>query len=238
MLGLRAATPFEKRLGYRFRRPELLELALTHRSFANERGSDEHYERLEFLGDAVLGLASADWLYRRQPHLPEGELSRMKAQVVSRAALARHAQTLDLGSVLRVGVGEERSGGRAKASLLADSLEAVFGAVYLDAGLAAAARVIHRMLAAILEPGAGRPPLLGVDAKTRLQEIAQGQGSALPEYRHVAVTGPDHNRVYRVECWLDDRCAGEGQGPSKKGAEQQAAADALARLGHDTIARL
>ena len=247
MLGLRTTTPFEKRLGHRFRRPELLELALTHRSRANERGTEEHYERLEFLGDAVLGLVCAEWLYRHQPDLPEGELSRLKAQLVSRTALARHAGAIDLGAVLRVGVGEERSGGRAKASLLADSLEAVFGAVYLDAGLAAAAKVIDRMLAPMLAPGEdgdGRTQLLGADAKTSLQEIAQGQGLALPEYRHVAVSGPDHDRLYQVECWLDGRRAGEGQGPSKKMAEQRAAADALARLprpappaaGRDTIA--
>jgi ribonuclease III len=247
MLGLRYATPFERRLGHRFRRPELLELALTHRSYANERGGDEHYERLEFLGDAVLGLVTADCLYRRQPGLPEGELSRLKAQMVSRTALARHAAAIELGAVLRVGVGEERSGGRTKASLLADSLEAVFGAVYLDAGLAAASRVIGRMLEPMLAPGESRSQLLGADAKTRLQEVVQGQGKDLPEYRHVAVTGPDHSRLYRVECWLDGRCAGEGQGPSKKMAEQQAAADALARMdapdagpdaGHGTIARL
>jgi ribonuclease III len=243
MLGLRSTTPFEKRLGHRFRRPDLLELALTHRSFANERGSEVHYERLEFLGDAVLGLVSADWLYRHQPDLPEGELSRLKAQLVSRSALARHAAAIELGAVLRVGVGEERSGGRTKTSLLADSLEAVFGAVYLDGGLAAAARVIDRMLAPMLAPGDGRSQLLGADAKTRLQEIAQGHGGELPEYRHVAVSGPDHNRVYRVECWLAGQRAGEGEGPSKKAAEQQAAADALARLTpaaglHDTIPRL
>jgi ribonuclease-3 len=230
MLGLRAATPFEKRLGHRFRRPELLELALTHRSYANERGAEEHYERLEFLGDAVLGLVTAEWLYRNHPALPEGELSRLKAQLVSRGALARHAAAIELGEVLRVGVGEERSGGRAKASLLADSLEAVFAAVYLDAGLAAAAKVIDRMLVSLLAAGEGRTQLLGADAKTRLQEIAQAQGWELPEYRHVAATGPDHSRLYQVECWLAGSRAGQGEGSSKKLAEQRAAADALARL--------
>jgi ribonuclease-3 len=233
MLGIRSTTPFEKRLGHRFRRPELLELALTHRSLANERGTEEHYERLEFLGDAVLGLVCSDWLYRHQPDLPEGELSRLKAQLVSRNALARHAVAIDLGAALRVGVGEERSGGRGKTSLLADSLEAVFGAVFLDAGLAAAGRVIDRMLAPMMAPGGageGRSQLLGADAKTSLQEVAQGNGLDLPEYRHVAVSGPDHDRLYRVECWLDGRCAGEGEGPSKKLAEQRAAAAALAHL--------
>jgi ribonuclease-3 len=233
MLGLRSSTPFERRLGHRFRRPELLELALTHRSLANERGTEEHYERLEFLGDAVLGLVTAEWLYRHLPDLPEGELSRLKAQLVSRSALARHALAVDLGAVLRVGVGEERSGGRTKTSLLADSMEAVFGAVFLDAGLAGAGRVIERMVAPLLAPGGeqdGRLQLLGADAKTSLQELAQAEGRDLPEYRHVAVSGPDHDRLYQVECWLDGRRAGAGQGPSKKQAEQRAAADALARL--------
>jgi ribonuclease-3 len=230
MLGRRTATSFEKRLGHRFRRPDLLELALTHRSYANERGGDEHYERLEFLGDAVLGLVTAEWLYRNEPELPEGELSRLKAQLVSRAALARHAEAIELGELLRLGVGEERSGGRAKPSLLADSLEAVFGAVYLDAGLPAAAKVIHLMLAPMLEAGEGRSQLLGADAKTRLQELAQARGWELPDYRHTGATGPDHSRLYRVECWLAGRPAGAGEGSTKKLAEQRAAADALARL--------
>src|SRR5215472_8991326 len=125
MLRLRPTTPFEKRLGHRFRHPELLELALTHRSYANERGRDEHYERLEYLGDAVLGMVTAEWLYRHHPELPEGELSRLKAQLVSRGSLAGHAAAITLGDLMRLGVGEERSGGRTKPSLLADSLEAV-----------------------------------------------------------------------------------------------------------------
>ncbi len=123
MFGRRAPTPLEERLEHRFARPQLLELAVTHRSWANEQGIPEHYERLEFLGDAVLGLATAEWLYTAHPHLPEGELSKLKAQLVSRNHLARHAERLGLGESLRIGVGEERSGGRGKASLLADSLE-------------------------------------------------------------------------------------------------------------------
>jgi ribonuclease III len=236
MLGLRATSPFERRLGHRFRHPELLDLALTHRSFANESGAEENYERLEFLGDTVLGLVTAEWLYRNLPELPEGELSRLKAQLVSRGALARHAVAIELGAVLRVGVGEERSGGRTKNSLLADSLEAVFGAIYLDAGLAAAAKAIDRLLAPLVAPGEGRSQLLGADAKTHLQEIAQAHGRVLPEYRHVSASGPDHNRTYQVECWLDGRCAGSGEGPSKKVAEQRAAADALSRLEGDGAA--
>ena len=128
----------EARLGHRFRDRALLETALTHRSHANEAGEEPHYERLEFLGDAVLGLIAADWLFRTRPEEAEGELSRLKAAAVSAPALARQAEALGLGGWLRLGIGEERSGGRSKTSLLADSLEALFGALYLDGGLDAA----------------------------------------------------------------------------------------------------
>jgi ribonuclease-3 len=230
MLGRRLTTPLEKKLRHRFKRPELLELAITHRSYANERGSEQHYERLEFLGDAVLGLVTGDWLYRRHPELPEGELSRMKAQLVSRAMLAHFAAALELGKALRLGVGEERTGGRDKPSLLADSMEAIFGALYLDGGLATAAKVIEIMLGPILDEAEGRSQLLGADAKTRLQEIAQARGWELPQYRHIAASGPDHDRVYSVECWLAGGYSGRGEGSSKKLAEQRAAANALEHL--------
>jgi ribonuclease III len=120
--GRRDLTPLEKRLGYRFKRLDLLDLALTHRSWANEQGIPEHYERLEFLGDSVLGLVTAEWLYTRHPELPEGELSKLKAQLVSRETLASYARELELGAVLKIGIGEDRSGGRTKSSLLTDSL--------------------------------------------------------------------------------------------------------------------
>lgn len=191
---------------------------------------EEHYERLEFLGDAVLGLITADWLYRAHPDLPEGELSRMKAQLVSRGTLAEYAAALELGPELRLGVGEERSGGRAKASLLADSLEAIFGAIYLDGGMAAARKAIVPMLVPHLAAEEGRSQLLGADAKTQLQELAQGRGWQLPEYRHIGASGPDHSKVFTVECWLSGRLAGSGEGSSKKLAEQRAAADTLASL--------
>lgn len=226
--GRRTPTALEKRLGHRFKRLDLLELALTHRSWANEQGVPEHYERLEFLGDAVLGLVTAEWLYERHPELPEGELSKLKAQLVSRTSLARYAVRLELGPGLRIGVGEERSGGRTKSSLLADSMEAVFGAIYLDAGVDAARVAILPMLEEGGEEGRGK--LLTVDAKTHLQEVTQALGWSLPEYRIVGSAGPDHNKVFTIECWLDGQCAGRGEGPSKKVAEQRSAADALERL--------
>lgn len=225
--GRRSTTPLEKRLGHRFKRQDLLDLALTHRSYANEKGVPEHYERLEFLGDAVLGLVSAEWLYERHPELPEGELSKLKAQLVSRTSLANWAEQLELGPELKIGVGEERSGGRAKANLLADSLEALFGAIYLDDGLEAARGAILPML----EDGEEeKTRLLASDAKTHLQEVTQALGWSLPDYRIVGSTGPDHSKTFTVECWLEGQRAGCGEGPSKKVAEQKAAADALEGL--------
>jgi len=224
--GRRDLSPLEKRLGYRFRRPDLLDLALTHRSWANEQGVPEHYERLEFLGDSVLGLVTAEWLYSRHPELPEGELSKLKAQLVSRDALARHARELELGAALKIGVGEDRSGGRHKSSLLADSLEAVFGALYLDGGLEMARKAILTML----EGAFKSVELAGSDAKTQLQEVSQALGWDLPEYRLAGSSGPDHDKTFVVECWLAGDLAGRGEGPSKKLAEQRAAADALAKL--------
>ncbi|HEY0513375.1 MAG TPA: ribonuclease III [Thermoanaerobaculia bacterium] len=225
--GRRDPTPLEKRLGYRFKRPDLLELSLTHRSWANEQGIPEHYERLEFLGDAVLGLVTGEWLYAGHPELPEGELSKHKAQLVSRDTLAKHALELDLGASLRIGVGEERSGGRTKASLLADSMEAVFGAVYLDGGLEAARRAILEMVESAYHE---RSRQAVTDAKTQLQEVAQALGWDLPEYRLTESLGPDHDKTFVVECWLAGALGGRGEGPSKKVAEQRAAADALAKL--------
>jgi ribonuclease III len=224
--GRRDLTPLEKRLGYRFKRLDLLDLALTHRSWANEQGIPEHYERLEYLGDSVLGLITAEWLYNRYPELPEGELSKLKAQLVSRGTLAKFALELGLGPELKIGVGEDRSGGRSKASLLADSLEAVFGALYLDGGLEVARKTILPMLEGVTES----VELVVNDAKTQLQEVSQALGWELPEYRLAGSSGPDHNKVFVVECWLAGQLGGRGEGPSKKIAEQRAAADALAKL--------
>jgi ribonuclease-3 len=224
--GRRDLSPLEKRIDYRFKRPDLLDLALTHRSWANEQGIPEHYERLEYLGDSVLGLVTAEWLYKEHPELPEGELSKLKAQLVSRETLARYARELDLGAVLKIGVGEDRSGGRTKASLLCDSLEAVFGALYLDGGLEAAQQAILPMLEGSFEAVERTVN----DAKTQLQEVSQALGWELPEYRLAGSSGPDHDKIFVVECWLAGALAGQGEGPSKKVAEQRAAADALAKL--------
>ncbi len=217
----------ERRLGHRFRRRELLERALTHRSFAHERESDEHYERLEFLGDAVLGLVAAGWLFERNPELTEGRLSKLKSRLVSRPTLAAAAERLELGSLLRLGVGEERSGGRAKASLLADAMEAVLGAVFLDRGFEAARRVAVPLLESVSGELADQRTS---DPKTRLQELAQAEGLELPQYLVVEEEGPDHRKRFTVACRVAGREAGRGEGRSKKLAEQRAAAAALAEL--------
>jgi ribonuclease-3 len=224
MLGRRSTSAFEKRLGYRFKHSELLALALTHRSRANEEGHGNHYERLEFLGDAVLGLVVADWLYRQSKDQAEGELSKRKAVLVSRTVLAEYAASLDLGTELRLGVGEERSGGRAKPSLLADSLEAVIGAVYLDGGIEPARKVVHAMVsheAPVVVPETGSP----VDPKSSLQEALQARGWPLPDYRLVGADGPQprlHDRVLggrgagggrAGECQEGRRAAGRCGGP-------------------------
>lgn len=222
-----ALVGLEARLCHPFRDVALLETALTHRSFANEHGLTVNYERLEFLGDAVLGLCAAEWLFERHPAGAEGDLSRLKSYLVSATALASYAEEIDLGALLLLGVGEERSGGRVKGSLLADALEALFGAVFLDGGMAAARRAIEPML---LWAMAVRERLSKGDAKTRLQELAQARGWALPAYRHVAAAGPDHDKLFTVECWVAGRPLGIAAARSKKLAEQEAATEALTSL--------
>ena len=222
-----ALARFQQQLGHRFQDPTLLETALTHRSFAHEHDLGQTYERLEFLGDAVLGLISADYLFERYPEEAEGKLSQLKSYIVSEPVLARHAAALELGELLRLGVGEERSGGRQKRSLLADALEAVFGAVFLDSGLEAAQRVLRPLLQEALDARLGRAER---DAKTALQELAQARGWELPEYRLLADEGPDHDKHFAIECWLTGRRVGRGDGHSKKEAEQRAASEALEGL--------
>jgi ribonuclease-3 len=224
-----ALATLEAALGHQFADRSLLATALTHRSGAQERrDGGRHYERLEFLGDAVLGLLAAEWLYQRL-EAPEGELSKRKSYLVSEPILAEHAQRLDLGPLLRIGVGEDRSGGREKASLLADSLEALIGAAYLDGGLAAARALVLPLLEAGTESFRRVANLR--DPKTTLQERLQERaGGEPPEYRLVGTSGPDHQKRFEVECWAAGRMLGRGEGTSKKRAEQAAAAAALATL--------
>jgi ribonuclease-3 len=199
---------------------ERLERALTHRSFAYENGGLPTNERLEFLGDSVLGVIVTDTLFREYPDLPEGQLAKLRAAVVNMRALAGVSRGLCLGSYVRMGKGEEGTGGRDKSSILADTLEAVIGAVYLDCGLAAADELVHRLF----DPVIARSAMLGagLDWKTSLQELTAAELLGVPEY-HVEESGPDHQKSFRASVRIGGRVYGEGEGRSKKEAEQQAA---------------
>ena len=200
--------------------PEWLTLSLTHRSFAYENGGLPTNERLEFLGDSVLGLVVTEALYRLHPQLAEGQLAKMRAAVVNARALADVARELDLGSHLRLGRGEEITGGRDKSSILADTLEAVIGAVYLERGLVVAEALIHRLFDPVIERAAGLGA--GLDWKTSLQELTSALDLGTPEYA-VEESGPDHAKAFRARVLLDREEYGDGRGRSKKEAEQQAA---------------
>jgi len=199
---------------------ELLERALMHRSFAYENGGLPTNERLEFLGDSVLGLVVTDTLFRQHPDRPEGQLAKLRAAVVNMRALADVARGLDLGAYVRLGKGEEGTGGRDKSSILADTLEAVIGAVYLDQGLAAADALVHRLFDAEIARAAGMGA--GLDWKTSLQELTAAEILGVPEYR-VEESGPDHEKSFRAFVRIGTQTYGEGEGRSKKEAEQQAA---------------
>ena len=220
----------ERRIGRRFRRRELLETALTHRSYANERGLSSNYERLEFLGDTVLGLATADWLFSEHPEVSEGKLSAHKSRLVSEPILAEFARELGLGEFVRLGVGEERSGGRNKDSILSDVVESVIGALFLDGGWKPARRLVQEML----DGSAAESNEIELkDPKGRLQEYLQARGRGLPEYRSVHEHGPDHAKVFVIDCLVGGKVLGSAEGGTKKRAEQLAAAAALERLQGD-----
>ena len=207
--------------------PALLELALTHRSWAYENGGVPTNERLEFLGDSVLGLVVTDTLYEVHPALPEGQLAKLRAAVVNARALADVARGLHLGDHLLLGKGEESSGGRDKSSILADTLEAVLGAVYLDRGIGVATSVVHRLIDPLLVEAATLGA--GLDWKTSLQELTAELALGVPEYV-VEEFGPDHSKQFTARVRVGDALYGGGEGRSKKLAEQQAAATAYAEL--------
>jgi ribonuclease-3 len=217
----------EEALGHTFTDRELLRVALTHRSYSNERDEDENYERLEFLGDSVLGLVAARWLYHRFPERSEGELAKLKGFLVSARSLAAYARAIDLGPEILLGVGEDRSGGRAKSSILCDVVESLIGGVYLDAGFDAARGVVEPLLEHALEERSRRPH---ADFKTTLQERTQARGWGLPKYRVAEETGPDHQKEFTVECSVDGHKLATARGRSKKQAAQAAAAGALEKL--------
>jgi len=198
----------------------LLRRAMTHRSFSYENGNLPHNERLEFLGDAVLGLVVTDSLYREHPELPEGQLAKLRAAVVNTRALAEVARGIGLGDFVLLGRGEESTGGRNKDSILADTTEAMIGCVYLDLGMPAAAALVHHLLDPLMHHSAGLGA--GLDWKTSLQELAASTALGSPEYR-IAHKGPDHDKVFTAWAVLDEETLGTGTGRSKKSAEQEAA---------------
>ena len=207
--------------------PGILERAVTHRSFAYENGGLPTNERLEFLGDSVLGLVVTDTLYRTHPDLPEGQLAKLRAAVVNAKALAGIGRELGLGEHLLLGRGEETTGGRDKSSIVADTVEAVIGAVYLDQGLDVATELIHRLFDPLIAESAGLGA--GLDWKTSLQELCAAQSLGVPEYV-VDESGPDHMKSFRARVRVGAELYGDGRGGSKKEAEQQAASTAYAEL--------
>jgi ribonuclease III len=231
----------EERLGHRFTRPELLERALTHssavpgmRSEAGEVSSEasaaiHDNERMEFLGDAVLGLLTSEYLLETFPDWSEGQLSKGRSRLVNARALHDAARRIHLGDYLNIGPGEEKTGGREKPALLADALEAVIAAVYLDGGLETTREMLERLLfeQALEERGEG---IADLDRKSALQEYLQGGGHPPAEYRLAAESGPDHQKTFHVEVWVEGEPLAHGEGSTKKEAEQRAAQSALELL--------
>lgn len=217
----------EDRLGHRFRALPLLDRALTHTSAAHEALEDGagHNEALEFLGDAVIGFVVAGMLHQRDPDGPEGRKSKLRAHLVAARSLAGRAEAAGLPGLLRLGRGEEKTGGRLKQALWADAYEAVVAALYLDGGLEAAARFVRKDLAEALDAALAADE--DGDAKSALQEVLQSRGEAVPDYVVIAEEGPDHRKLFRVECRVAGEIAGEGIGHSKKEAQQDAARRAL-----------
>lgn len=218
---------FERRIGYTFERRDLLTRAITHKSYSHEARHENarHNETFEFLGDSVLGFVIGDILFRHFPDLDEGALSKIKAYLVSAPSLAAKARDLGMGDVLLLGVGEEKTGGRKKDSLLANLFEAMIAAVYLDGGIDAARRLIDESFGRDIE-AIDHEDLLFHDYKTALQELAQGKGLPLPDYSVVDEVGPDHDKTFIVEVKVGNHVA-RGEGSSKKEAQQEAARHAL-----------
>ena len=215
----------QARIGYHFSDPSLLDTALTHPSREDVRSN---YQRLEFLGDAVVELAVSQYLYRRYPQAPEGHLTRARAALVKEGSLAEAARSLAIGPEIRMGPGEARGGGRDKPSILSDVMEAVIGAVYLDGGAEAAFSLVYRALGPALEKGLK----IDTDYKTRLQEYVQSRGMATPTYRQLSRSGPDHDPVFEMQVLCGDQVLSQGRGRSKQAAQQAAAKGALEGFEH------
>ncbi len=218
----------EEKLQYSFRTASLLEHALTHSSYANEHRGEEvrSNERLEFLGDSILGLVVADYLYRSRPDLPEGELTRIRAALVCESSLVEVAEHLELGSYLRLGKGELAGGGRERPSIQADAVEAIFAAVYLDGGIGQVRKLISSLLLEKVQEKAASSR----DYKTVLQELVQRESGQTLSYHLIGESGPDHAKCFEMEVLHNEQPIGKGQGKSKKEAEQAAAKAAVELL--------
>jgi ribonuclease III len=227
---MRPFSELQQQIAFTYRDPHLLERALTHKSYANENRLSEHNERMEFLGDSVLSLVVSELLMNALPGASEGELSRIRAAVVSEPSLAAVAREIGLGEYLLVGRGEEQTGGRDKDSLLADSLEALVASLYLDSGIEQAGAFITRFFRDRID----RAQTAGgtADHKTELQELCQERLKTLPEYRVVSESGPDHRKEFTVELSIRGEVYGLGIGRNKKEAEQRAAKEALEKLSN------
>ena len=217
----------QDKIGYRFQNTDLLKQALTHSSFANEQKINKlkDYERLEFLGDAVLELVSSEFLFRENPQMPEGQLTKLRASMVCEPALAYCAKDIDLGSYILLGRGEEYTGGRYRSSITSDVMEAIIGAIFLDGGIENAKKHIYRFILSDLEN-----KILFLDSKTILQEEIQKKKDAQLRYELICESGPDHNKQFTVDAYLNDVLIGSGTGRTKKAAEQQAAYEALLKM--------
>ena len=217
----------EKKIDYHFKDEQLLRQALTHSSFANEQKINKNadYERLEFLGDAVLELVSSEFLFHENPDMKEGELTKLRASIVCESALAYCARQFSLEEYILLGKGEEMTGGRTKDSIISDVMEAIIGAIYLDSGMEDAVAYIHKFVLSDLEH-----KQLFYDAKTNLQELVQQENNGTLNYVLISEEGPDHDKVFVVEARIDDKKIGHGIGKTKKAAEQQAAYEALNQL--------
>ena len=218
----------EQSLGYHFRDISLLQQALTHSSYANERWRDSlaSNERLEFLGDSILGMITAEYLYRTFPQRPEGELTKIRADLVCETSLAQVANRLGLGEYLLLGHGEEQGGGRRRISILADAVESILAAIYLDGGFTAALSMVQRFILTDIPIEHPR----NMDYKTKLQELVQQQKNQVIQYALIGESGPDHAKEFRIELCLNGQIVGTGSGSSKKRAEQEAAKSALEKL--------
>ncbi len=223
---------FEKVIGYRYKNKKLVKEALTHSSYVNEgRNKNKNNQRLEFLGDSVLSIVVSEHLFTHYTHLPEGELTKLRASLVCEKSLHEFAKKIELGKYLMMGKGEENTGGRVRASILADAFEAVIASIYLDGGLENAKTFVLKFIPKTLDV---KKSTYSSDYKTALQEIIQKNREEKIEYVTISELGPDHDKVFNVEIHLNSNVIGVGKGKSKKQAEQFAAKEALELMGYET----